>query len=409
MKMRTLSRVLIFLFCCALFFSFICPARAEGWQSAGQGIYDYALVQGTSRVNLRKGPGTQYDVLTAVDEYSWVGLLSKQDDWYAIYVPALRQSGYMSANYLKLGETPVLSTSGVVKNPGATQFLNLRAYPSYDAQVLGIFYNGAAFSLLSDAGNGWLQVLIGQQVGYFRKEYVQLSGSSGQNAYYIQSPNSGGVNLRNAPFLNGSSVISQHPAGTQVSVLLSSPVSGAYWKVAVNGVTGYMDSRYLVRSSGAYGQSGSGAGGSASCAGASGAARPKTQGYATVHNPKATQYLNLRAQPSTTAKVVAQYKNGVRFEVIQAGEVWTKVYGSATGNIGYFMTQFLSLSGVSAQKTVSNGASYVNLRSAPSKISGSVYVRVPSGASVTVLIPGDEWAKVRYGQTEGYMMTYFLK
>ena len=95
--------------------------------------------------------------------------------------------------------------------------------------------------------------------------------------------------------------------------------------------------------------------------------------------------------------------------MIQAGETWTKVYGSASGNMGYFMTKYLTLSGVSYNKTVRNGNSYVNLRSSPNKTSGNVYTRVPSGATVTVLIPGDEWTKVRYGGTVGYMMTSFLR
>ena len=56
-----------------------------------------------------------------------------------------------------------------------------------------------------------------------------------------------------------------------------------------------------------------------------------------------------------------------------------------------------------------NGNSYVNLRSSPNKTAGNVYTKVPSGATVTVLIPGDEWTKVRYGGTVGYMMTSFLK
>ena len=395
-------KVLLALLCCALALGGVCTARADSWNAV-----DYALVQGTGRVNLRTGPGTRYDVVCAVDEYTWVALTAESGDWRAVYVPSLRKSGYMHANYLKRGEeaSPVVSASGVVANPVATQFLNLRAYPSYDAQVLGIFYNGAAFTVLSDPGDGWVQVLIGQQVGYFRKEYVRIYGASGQNAYYIQSPNSGGVNLRSAPFLNGSAVLAQYPAGTRVSVLQSSPVAGAYWKVAVNGVKGYMDSRYLVKS-----PSGASSGSSGASYGSSGyASKPKTQGYAVVKNPKATQYLNLRAQPSLTARVVAQYKNGTRFEVIAAGETWTKVYGSATGNIGYFMTKYLSLTGAACTKTVRNGNSYVNLRSAPSKATGQVYARVPSGSAVTVLIPGDEWAKVRYGGTEGYMMTAFLQ
>ena len=101
----------------------------------------------------------------------------------------------------------------------------------------------------------------------------------------------------------------------------------------------------------------------------------------------------------------------MRFEVIEQGETWCKVYGSATGNIGYMMTKYLTLYGLPAlpTKTVQNGNSYVNLRSAPSKQTGAVYQQVYSGAVVTVLIPGEEWTKVRYGATEGYMMTWFLK
>ena len=125
----------------------------------------------------------------------------------------------------------------------------------------------------------------------------------------------------------------------------------------------------------------------------------------------ATAYLNLRAQPSTAAKVIAQYRNGVRFEVIAQGVSWTKVYGSATGNIGYFMTKYLSLRGLPATptKTIQNGNTYVNLRSAPSKQTGVVYQRLYSGTSVIVLTPGDEWTQVRCGNTTGYVMTCFLK
>ena len=377
---------------------------------AGQSIYDYALVSGTSRVNLRAGPGVNYEVINAVDENTWVGVTGEWGDWCSIYVPKTRQAGYMSANYLKRGDqspAPV-SASGVVSNPKSTQFLNLRAYPSYDAQVLGIFYNGTPFTVLSSSSDGWIQVLVNNQVGYFRKEFVRLSGASG-SVYYIQSSNGGKVNLRTAPFLNGSSIIGQYPAGTQVSVLLSSPVQDAYWKVSVNGAAGYMDSRYLAASSGGnpYPVNPGGVYPSPSTP----SVRPKALGYATVNNPKATQYLNLRQQPSQSARVIAQYRNGVRFEVLAPGAVWTKVYGTATGNIGYFMTKYLKLSGVSSSpsKSVSNGSSFVNLRSAPSKVNGQVYTRVPSGSTVTVLIPGDEWTKVRYGSTEGYMMTCFLK
>ena len=39
----------------------------------------------------------------------------------------------------------------------------------------------------------------------------------------------------------------------------------------------------------------------------------------------------------------------------------------------------------------------------------NVLARVPSGSTVTVLTPGDEWCKVQYQGHTGYMLTYFLQ
>ena len=129
-----------------------------------------------------------------------------------------------------------------------------------------------------------------------------------------------------------------------------------------------------------------------------------------VNNPIATQVLNMREEPSTASRVIAQYKNGVRFHVIEVGETWCKVYGSATGNIGYMMTKYLTLQGTeSTQKTIQNGNTYVTFRSNPSKTNSSVYQRLYTGTPVTVLTPGDEWTQIRYNGQKGYVMTQFLK
>lgn len=52
---------------------------------------------------------------------------------------------------------------------------------------------------------------------------------------------------------------------------------------------------------------------------------------------------------------------------------------------------------------------YVYLRSLASKSSGMLMARVPHGALVAVMIPGDTWTKVRYNGQTGYMMTSYLK
>lgn len=406
MKKQLLSALI----CALLVWCLSCAALAEV-----PGINTYAVVTGTTDLNIRTGPGTEYQVIGNVPQGTQVGILSEYGNWFQVYVPSVSMNGYMSKNFLTItsggsGYTPYIPSApsvpstpsypvtgigtGVVRNPKPTSFLNLRQYPSLSAPVLGIYYNGAAFTLLSATADGWYQVQINGQTGYFRSEYVRLNGggSGSYAAAYVKSPNGGKVNLRNLPSYSGSSVIGQFPGGTPLTVLSQ---NGTFWTVQVQGLTGYMDASFIAWNGG-YTPSPS---------------KPATSGTAVVSNPKATQYLNLRSQPSTSAKVIAQYKNGTRFEVIAPGETWTKVYGSATGNIGYFMTKYLKLTGVSASpvKTVQNGGSYVNLRSTPQKTVGNVTYQVPSGAMVTVLTPGDEWTQVRYGGATGYMMTYFLR
>lgn len=76
------------------------------------------------------------------------------------------------------------------------------------------------------------------------------------------------------------------------------------------------------------------------------------------------------------------------------------------------MTSYLTLFNLPATpvKSVSHPQrTYVNLRSLPSQSTGSVLTRIPHGATVTVLIPGDSWVKVRYNGYEGYAMAIFLK
>ena len=84
--------------------------------------------------------------------------------------------------------------------------------------------------------------------------------------------------------------------------------------------------------------------------------------------------------------------------------------GSATGNVGYMMTKYLTLNGTASTiKTIQNGSTYVNFRSAPSVSASTVYARLYTGTPITVLTPGDQWTQIRYNGQTGYVMTQFLK
>ena len=346
---------------------------------------EFATVSHTTSLNLRSGPGYEYPIISSVSNGEWVNIMGGNGGWDQVSVIRTGKTGYMVDTFLQRASSGG-GGIGVVHNPAASGFLNLREYPSYSAAVLGIYYNGATCTILNTL-SGWYMVEIEGQIGYFRQEFVQVSGGAQAR---VTAANGKPVNLRSGPAMSYSSVGALE-VGAQVTVLMKGK---GFWQIDYQGTTGFMSSAFLKETSGG------GGGGSA----------PLTNGYLIVTSPNQGK-VNLRAQPSSSAKVLTQYGNGTRLEVIEGGLNWCKVYGKSSGLTGYIMTRFTTVYGLPGTpiKTVSNGKTYVNLRSLPGTASGRVLARVQSGEKVTVLVPGDEWTQVRYGTIEGYIMTHFLK
>jgi uncharacterized protein YgiM (DUF1202 family) len=339
----------------------------------------FAVVTGTSSLNVRSGPGTEYAKLGTVAVGSWVSVTGSSGTWRVADVVGSALSGYMSAGFLKSADPSVQATA-VVDNPVAAQFLNLRQSPSYSAPVLGKYYNGAVCTVLSESG-GWYYVSIDGIQGYFRGEYLNVSGGaiSAEKAT-VKAASGNKVNMRSGPGL-GYSLIAQVTTGTVVSVLLK---GNGFWMIASGGSAGFMASEFLTLS---------GSGGA----------------YGVVTNPVSTQKLNLRENSNTTAKILGQYGNGKKVAILAQGTRWCKV--TVDQLTGYMQTGYLTLHGLPSiplKKTADTSGGYVNMRRTASS-TGTVITRVPSGKQVTVLTPGDIWTLTRYGGTEGYIASSLLK
>jgi len=347
---------------------------------------EYAMVCDTSSLNLREGPDSSTALLGKANRGDWVQILDDCGGWYYVRLVNGGKYGYMSKKFLTTGAASALT--GVVANPRSTSYLNLRENPTTASRSIGHYYNGAVCEILDVYNTSWYHVRIGSMEGYFASQYVRLetpvypTGS----VVYVATNNGGKLNMRSGPTANCGAV-AKYSNGTAVNVILK---GNGYWKVAVNGKIGYMDASFLSSSAPV------------------GPVIP-TGGYCIVSNSRASSYLNLRASASTSSKSLGKYYNGARLEVLMAGKEWCKVRDTASGKTGYMMTSYLRLYNTTYTRTVKNGSSYVNLRSRPSKSSGSVYAKVNSGKTVTVLVPGEDWSKVKYGSTTGYMMTRFLK
>lgn len=362
----------------------------------------FGVTYKSDTVNLRQ-QATQYSTLLgSYTRGTWMTITGESGNWYYVTAPD-GKTGYMSKNYVQVHQ-PVYAAVAAVTNPKASSFLNLRAAPSYGAKVLGIYYNTCP-AVLMDYANGWYHVRVGATEGYFREEYLVTIGSAvaySTELATVVTPNNSGLNLRTGPGMGYSSIM-QFNGGQYVMVLQQ---GNGWWKVSAGGQVGFMNSDFLragLLSPSEWNNAGQG-----SAATSSGS----VTGYGLVSNPRATQLLNLRESPATTARVIGQYMNGTRVNVVHQGVEWCKVQVVKTGSTGYMMTDYLTLYNLPSVpvKTVTHPQkTFVNLRSSPSMTAGKILTRMPHGATVTVLIPGDSWVKVQYNGYTGYAMAVFLK
>ena len=355
-------------------------AAAEQW----------ALVQEESAPLLSQEDGRVMEYLGADD---WVQVLETAGSYVRVKVPG-GKTGFLPEQQVR-SVSAVQGSMGRVANPSLREFLNLRQEPSYEAEVLGIYYNGTPCAVLGQSGNGWYHVMVDGTEGYFREEYVTVSTEPyGEEIVTVHAPGQNGVNMREGP-----GYVYPATRTCEAGAFLTLLSRGKdWWMVSDAGRTGFVRSSFLY----------------------DGVLNPLFQddavlgAYAVVNNPKATQVLNLRALPTRNSSSLKQFSNGTRLMLMQQGTEWCRV-SDGEGNTGYCMTEFLQI--MQGQevpyKTVRHpDETYVNLRSLPSMTGSLVLCEVAHGEKVSVMIPDvDGWTKVYYEPLgmSGYMASMFLE
>lgn len=360
---------------------------------------EFGVIYGTDTLNLRAQGSSNSQWLGSYSRNTWMEIIGSQNNFYRVRTPD-GKTGYMSKNYIDVSpDANDYVWMAVVTNQNGGAFLNFRAQPGYNAPVLGIFYNGVPLQVLS-ANNGWYCVEINGQVGYVRGEFIADWGyrNAGSSVVAtIKTPNNTAINLRSGPGMNYPT-LRQFPGDRYVSVLAK---GRGWWCVSIDGYVGFMSSDFLTEGLCA-----------ARDIAAQGGGGTSGSGYAVVSNPRNTQALNLRMFASTGSQVLDKLYNGTRLWVDAQGTEWCAVTDQSTGLSGYVMTRYITLKNLPQRPTkrvYHPSGTYVNLRSAANMSVNNVRTRVPSGQTVTVLIPGPDWCKVQYNGITGYMLSYFLQ
>jgi len=124
-------------------------------------------------INLRSGPGTDYEVLEELPRGVELTITGTSEEWYRVKIDG--ETGYMSAEFVGKGDVPLEYTVKKLKRHNgaitATK-VNMRSEPTTESKILEEL---EIFTHLTITGETekWYQVEYQGEKGYVTKEYLE--------------------------------------------------------------------------------------------------------------------------------------------------------------------------------------------------------------------------------------------
>ena len=269
--------------------------------------------------------------------------------------------------------------------------LNLRRDASTSSEVLTCLPRGSVV-VITEKKDGWYGVACKGYSGFMSADYLELSDAA-DAALGTGTVTGSVVNLRSGPSTDYE-VIGSREKGASLTV---TGVNKNWYKLDLNGSTGYIRSDYLSLGSGSSGSSSS--------------SSTTASGTGTVRGTS----VRIRSGPSTSHSILDIVNTGDTLTVTGEDGDWYKV--SRSDGTGYIYKTYLSLSGSgssSSSGTVSDMndtsatvISAVHFRTGPDTSYSSRSV-LSAGTSVTITGETEKWYRVDYNGTEGYIFKTYL-
>jgi uncharacterized protein YgiM (DUF1202 family) len=197
----------------------------------------YATVQ-IDDLNLREKQSLKSDILNTIPKGVVLQITdNKKEGWYGVTYNGV--SGYVSADYV---ETSSHATSGYVQVTATS--LTLRSGAGTEYTRLTIIPQGKLLEVKGSVG-AWYQVSYGKYTGYVSGAFVSATTKYGFQAYPDYAEITADALTLRKKATTDSDAITSIPGGAVVAV---SGLSNGWYKVTYGGLTGYVDSTYVERS-----------------------------------------------------------------------------------------------------------------------------------------------------------------
>ena len=137
----------------------------------------------TDALNVRSGPGVNYDIIETLDKGDLYPILKTEGDWIQINLND-GQKGWV-ANYLVVTAESTasqesserLETSEVTKTGHITvNSLNVRGEPSLNGSILGKLQKDENVKIISES-NDWVEIAYNGESGWISSQYIQEMNS----------------------------------------------------------------------------------------------------------------------------------------------------------------------------------------------------------------------------------------
>lgn len=188
----------------------------------------------TVNVNLRKGAGTSYSVITVLKKDSVVHVIGGTSVW--LKVAANSQIGYLYRDYVKKTIVQAYPYAGVT-----TVDVYFREGPDAGYAAISVLKKGTAVTVLSKTWSGWLKATVNGKTGYVYSLYVTKAPVPPAVLYKAAALVD--VHFRSGPG-TGYASLTVLKKGTQVSVIGR---SGSWLRITYNGKAGYAYADYFLR------------------------------------------------------------------------------------------------------------------------------------------------------------------
>lgn len=316
-----------------------------GSSSSDTSVANQTGVVTADLLNVRSGPGTNYDRIDTLANGKKVTLLGASNGWYQISYDG--KTGYVSGTYIQVessgGTTPDPTPTPTQKTGVVTaDVLNVRSGPSTDYSKIDAVYSGKQLTITGEI-NGWYQVSYDGKSGYVSGEYVAIKNNtppadpgddpdtSVANKTGIVSANA--LNVRSGPGTSYNKIDCIF-AGKKVTLL---SLSNGWYNISYDGKTGYVSAEYIDVSDTDPTPSGGGSTGDT-----------KT-GYVNASS------LNVRTGPGTNFDRIGLLYSGDTVSITGETNGWYQI--DYRGQVGYVSGDYISVAGSSTGGGVDPNAS----------------------------------------------------